>query len=165
MYCKINFKNVVIKISLILIVCFNITYCSLFDKKVSFKTKNYSFNSIVISIKKSFPWEKIAKRSQNNRIFYSDYFIYRSGKFERYNFTNNVRMFAIVKVLGDLRPYTVEVEVVVQMAKIKNNQGEWSKFVNIGTNHSIAKNISYQINRWLVLSTSDTNVVDDFRAF
>ena len=97
------------------------------------------------------------KVSRNGREFYSVPFITEKGQFVKAE-DSRVRMTAIIKVLGDRRPYTMEIQVV------KEARGQ-SGFEQVGYDEGLARVIRRRIQKALVQRREDRNIIDDFKAF
>ncbi|MEZ0392662.1 MAG: hypothetical protein ACAH59_10625 [Pseudobdellovibrionaceae bacterium] len=95
--------------------------------------------------------------SENQRTFYSQYFSRKPDpKFDPVK--SKERAYAKVVILGDRRPYEVDVEVLIE---VRDSRG----YVQSGTDLSEAKKVGKEIRAKLNLSREDRNVIDDFRAF
>lgn len=95
--------------------------------------------------------------SENQRTLLSQYFSRKPDpKFDPQK--SKERLYAKVAILGDRRPYDVEVEVIVE-------EREGNSYVAIGNEMSEAKKLGKDIRSKLNLGREDRNVIDDFRAF
>jgi hypothetical protein len=95
--------------------------------------------------------------SENQRTFYSRYFS-RNGdpKFDPERAKE--RLYAKVVVLGDRRPYDLEVEVMVEERAGKGYQ-------EVGTDALEAKKLGKDLRSRLNQGRNERNAIDDFRAF
>jgi hypothetical protein len=95
--------------------------------------------------------------SENQRTYHSQYFSRKpNAKFDPDK--SPERAYAKVIVLGDRRPYDVELEVVVE-----ERQG--NHYVETGNDMVEARKIGMDLKGKLNQSREDRNVIDDFRAF
>lgn len=98
------------------------------------------------------------KVSTNHREFYSNYFIAVDRSFRPAEQMPQ-RSYAVIYVLGDMRPYTIEVVV------IREKKGKGSQYVAIGKDKRIATVIRTRLQKELSKRREDRNMIDDFRAF
>lgn len=97
------------------------------------------------------------KISQNQRTFFSQYFSRKPDpKFDPSK--SRERLYAQVVVLGDRRPYDVQVLVIAEK-KIR------STYEQVGTDMSEARKIGKDLRTKLNQGREDRNIIDDFRAF
>ena len=97
------------------------------------------------------------KVSENQRTYLSQYFSRNPNpKFDPEK--SFERAYAKVVVLGERRPYDVELEVVVE-------QKESSRYVEVGNDMLEAKKLGKILKTKLNQGREDRNVIDDFRAF
>ena len=97
------------------------------------------------------------KTSENQREFTSQYF----GRKEDPKFDPNKvkeRLFAKFLILGERRPYDIEITVYVEE---KVGRG----YKVIGTDPSVAKSLTKELQLRLNQSREGRNIIDDFRAF
>ncbi|MGZ5279894.1 MAG: hypothetical protein ACXWC9_08130 [Pseudobdellovibrionaceae bacterium] len=95
--------------------------------------------------------------SENQRTFYSRYFSRRPDSgFDPEK--SRERLYAKVVVLGDRRPYDVEVEVFVEERSGKS-------YEQVGTDLSEAKKLGQDLRSRLHQGRNERNAIDDFRAF
>ncbi len=95
--------------------------------------------------------------SRNQRVYLTQYFSRKPDpKFDPEK--SRERLYAKVSVLGDRRPYDVEVEVIVE-------EREGSQYLPVATDMTEAKKLGKEIRIKLNQSRDDRNVIDDFRAF
>lgn len=95
--------------------------------------------------------------SENQRTFLSQYFSRKPDpKFDAQK--SKERLYAKVAILGDRRPYDVEVEVVVE-------EREQNSYYATGNDSTEAKKLGKDIRTRLNQGRDDRNVIDDFRAF
>jgi hypothetical protein len=95
--------------------------------------------------------------SENQRTFYSRYFSRRPDQ----NFDperSKERLYAKVVVLGDRRPYDVEVEVIVE-------EREGKAYQEIGPDEVESTKLGKDIRNRLNQGRNERNAIDDFRAF
>ena len=95
----------------------------------------------------------------NGRVFFSNYFLLqKSGKFQPAE-KSGLRHYAKIYVLGDRRPYTIEVQVLRQR---RSGPGE---YYSDGSDERIAKVVAKVIQDNLNKRPEDLNIIDDFRVF
>lgn len=135
-----------------LILCFALVGCA---TGASIDDANYSVGEIkqvVQSIVGDF-----RSQSQNQRTIYSKYFGDKKDKaFDEKK--SKIRLYAIVMILGDRRPYDIDVEVVREK---KTNEG----YEDAGTDEMKAQEIAGEIVKRLHEGIENRNVIDDFRVF
>ena len=101
---------------------------------------------------------KVRRQSSNGREFYSEYFIEKKGQYvEAINAP--VRMTAALFLLGDRRPYTIEIKVLVE------SRGSGASYSVVKHDEGIARVISRRIEKTLYQRREDRNIIDDFRVF
>lgn len=98
--------------------------------------------------------------SPNGRELNSQYFIAENSKFKPAESANE-RKFAQIIVLGDQRPYKIQVYVYVE----KRGEGSGSPFIKMGTDLSLAQVVARRFQNQLTKRRDDLNVIDDFRVF
>ncbi|MCE3010518.1 MAG: hypothetical protein LW875_07895 [Proteobacteria bacterium] len=95
--------------------------------------------------------------SRNQREFHSHYFSRKEDP--KFNpTTSRERVYAKFLVLGDRRPYNVEIEVIVQK---RSPNG----YETIGSDEKLALDLKRELKTRLHQSQDQMNVIDDFRAF
>jgi hypothetical protein len=101
---------------------------------------------------------KVIGKSPNGRELFSDYFVISGGEFEEAEGAG-VRHQAVISILGDRRPYSIEVKVI-RYRRDKNNVLQ-----QIGQDEGVARVIVRRIQQDLYKRRDNRNVVDDFRVF
>lgn len=120
------------------------------------KELDLPLNQIQKAVATSMPFG-IRRTSPNGRETFSQYFIFHHGRFkEAANL--NIRAYAHAFVLGDRRPYKVEVKVITE----RMSEGSYSES---GSDEKAAQHIIRKIRQELAKSRDDRNVIDDFKAF
>ena len=99
-----------------------------------------------------------AKVSPNGREFYSVPFIKEKGGFAKAT-DHQAHYVAVIKVLGDRRPYSISVEVSVQK---RQSSGQFRKS---GYDQGLARVISRRIQKSLHQRRDNRNIIDDFKVF
>ncbi len=99
----------------------------------------------------------IRKLEGGGRIIYTTYFD-RSRKILLFNEKPGVRYFSIVRVIGDRRPYDIDVEVVRETL-VRGT------YVETGSDEEIATAFSQDLAEKLKIEKTGKSVVDDFKAF
>lgn len=97
------------------------------------------------------------KENENHRVFLSEYFPRNPDP----NFKANKakeRLFGRFTVLGDRRPYDIQVEVV---AEVKTPDG----YEEQGVDESLSQELANQLKKELLKSREGRNVIDDFKPF
>ena len=104
--------------------------------------------------------------SRNAREFYSEYFIPKGPpKFwQKPQKNTKVRYYSVIKVLGDRRPYIVEVSVVVEKLQ-RSEPNSRLKYEKVETHSGLAQEVLKYFRENLSKSLKDRNVIDDFRVF
>jgi hypothetical protein len=99
--------------------------------------------------------------SENGREFYSKYFVLDGPKYkpasdavERYT--------ATVIVLGDSRPYDLEIFVTKEKRVLEQTGFDYAE---IGHNTMLARELEYKLRQELSKRREDRNIIDDFRVF
>lgn len=99
--------------------------------------------------------------SPNGREFYSKHFVLDGPKYkpagdalERYT--------ATVTVLGDSRPYDIEIFVTHEKRVLKETGFDYAE---VGHNLMLAREIEYKLKTELAKHREDRNIIDDFRVF
>lgn len=101
----------------------------------------------------------LRKTSENDRELFSHYFETRDRKFRPAQ-KSEERRFAHIFILGDRRPY--QIDVVVQ---IERREKDSPTYVEAGTDAKLAKVIRQRIVQHLSKRREDLNFIDDFRVF
>ena len=107
------------------------------------------------------------KVSSNAREYNSQFFI-PDGNNVRFwigpKSTDNIRYQALIKVLGDRRPYEVEV-IVTKQKLVKSWSSTRPRFEVVGYSESIAEIVAKYYSDNLTKALKDRNFIDDFRVF
>ena len=101
--------------------------------------------------------------SSNGREYLSDFFIVsKNGKIQPAGLAAD-RFYAHVFILGDRRPYTLQIAVVRER---KTGGDSYNvKYEKYATDERIAKVIAKRIQATLSKRRDDRNIIDDFRVF
>lgn len=97
------------------------------------------------------------KESENRRTFFSEYFPRNPDP----NFKptkSKERLYGRFTILGDRRPYEVQVEVVIEE---KTDEG----YEETGIDEDLSHELANQLKKELIKSSEGRNVIDDFRPF
>lgn len=97
------------------------------------------------------------KESANKRTFESEYFPRNPDN----NFKANKareRLFGRFVILGDMRPYDVQVEVVIE---VRTPDG----YEEVGVDEALSHELANSLKKELIKSSEGRNVIDDFRPF
>lgn len=100
-----------------------------------------------------------ASVSQNGRTFTSKYFITKGGEFEEAP-EAPVRNQAVILILGDRRPYDIEVTVIQE----KRDRAS-AQYVRVGNSEGLSRVVIRRIQKALHERREDRNIIDDFRVF
>lgn len=95
--------------------------------------------------------------SENGRELYSQYFD-RKGRVDEF-LNARERLYSRVTILGERRPYNIEVLVIIQ-----NKQAN-GKFLDVGHDLKRSEELAEKIRAALNESRDKRNVIDDFRPF
>jgi len=96
--------------------------------------------------------------SKSGRKFVSKYFKKEKGSFVESD-SGSKRYFAEITILGDRRPYSIEVQVYLEQKDVGTNYV--TKTLDKGMSRVIMRRIQYQLYK----RRDDRNVIDDFRVF
>ena len=118
---------------------------------------NISINQLIAITRKALP-VKVLKETQSGRNMVTAYFVFKKGK--PVEVVSVAKRYSVeVRILGDRRPYTVEV-VVPQ--EVRNPEGGYDV---IRSDKGLARVIARLIQEGLHKRREDRNIVDDFRVF
>ncbi|MGE0762903.1 MAG: hypothetical protein AB7N80_06465 [Bdellovibrionales bacterium] len=98
--------------------------------------------------------------SANGREFFSNYFVAAGRKFKAAEKLRE-RKYAQIQVLGDRRPYKIQVYVQNERTDAASQTG----YSNVGTDLGLAKVIKRRVQQQLNKRREDLNIIDDFRVF
>ncbi len=101
---------------------------------------------------------RMRTETPNGREFYSEYFIPKGGDFEEVD-GGPKRYVAHVEIIGDQKPYRVEVTVILER---RVSEGHYEKD---RSEEGIARVVTRHIQKGLHERREDRNVIDDFRVF
>jgi len=96
--------------------------------------------------------------SSNGREYTSQYFIMKQGEFAEAVGTSS-RNFAVISILGDRRPYKIEVVVTIES---RDASGQYRV---VKYDQGMARVISRRLEKALHKRREDRNIIDDFRVF
>lgn len=100
--------------------------------------------------------------SRNGREMYSKYFLPNGKTYSAVSNNAPDRYFATVTVLGDQRPYTVEIFVTHENRSERRGIVE---YVEVGHAEGLAHQLERQLRQELEKRREDRNIIDDFRVF
>lgn len=95
--------------------------------------------------------------SQNLREYTSQFFS-RKDESEFDPQSSNERAYAVFVILGDRRPYQVDITVFIERKK-------GSRYAKVGTDKKLAQELLVELRTRLHQSQEDRNLIDGFRAF
>lgn len=98
--------------------------------------------------------------SPNGREFYSNYFQAHDRKFKSAD-KQPERRYAQITILGDRRPYKVEVTVLVERTDTSSLTGYSAVATDLGLADVVKNRVLQQLNK----RREDLNIIDDFRVF
>lgn len=101
--------------------------------------------------------------TKGGRVFYSNYYLPTKDQGYQPASKSALRYTAKVYVLGDRRPYTIEVEVARERRDA--GSGDFTTYTRDGFDERLAKILSAQIKGNLSKRPEDLNIIDDFRVF
>lgn len=96
--------------------------------------------------------------SENGRELFSKFYD-RKGVMDDKSKTNRERLFTHITILGDRRPYDIQIEVVVE---IRDKEGAYQV---VEKDDARAEKIAKDIQKALVQSRDNRNVIDDFKPY
>lgn len=99
--------------------------------------------------------------SANGREFYSKHFVLDGAKYKPAGDAVD-RYTATVIVLGDQRPYDVEIFVTHEKRVLRDSGFDYEE---VGYNMLLARELEYKIKTELAKHREDRNIIDDFRVF
>lgn len=99
--------------------------------------------------------------SPNGREFYSKHFVLDGPKYKPAGDALE-RFTATVTVLGDSRPYDIEIFVIHEKRVLKKTGFDYAE---VGHSLTLAREIEYKIKTELAKHREDRNIIDDFRVF
>lgn len=95
--------------------------------------------------------------SENQREYFSQYFSrVPSEKFDPER--SSERLYARFIILGDRRPYNIEIVVFIEKKIGK-------KYNSVGTDKKIANDLKKELKEKLAQSQDEVNIIDEFRPF
>lgn len=125
---------------------------------VRIEDQRIPLNEILQVVQSNMP-AGVKKFSRNGREYISNYFVKaKDGTFAKYD-TGSVRYVALVTVLGDRRPYDIEIRVITE------RRARDGHFEQVGQDEGLARVISRRLEQALHKGREDRNVIDDFRPF
>ncbi len=146
--------------ALLVIICITLAGCT--HSGVLIKDLNHPLVQIKSRVIKNLPLG-LKDKSSNGREFTSKYFKIIKGK--AFNAKNlPVRKMVKIIILGDRRPYSLDVTVFVQKRRGRDTQGDMI-YKNYKKDKKLAKRIANRIRRQLNNRRDDMNVIDDFKIF
>ncbi len=96
--------------------------------------------------------------SPDGRELYSKFYDKKGNLIGRLEMATE-RYYTLVSILGDRRPYDLQVEVIIE------DRGEDGKFMFFDKDEAKARPIAEKIKKALNQSLGNRNVIDDFRSF
>jgi len=99
--------------------------------------------------------------SRNGREFQSKYFVVSKGVYKEAGEAAD-RYYAHFTILGERRPYNVEVYVTHEQRTLDGNELTYRV---IGHDSRLAKELAQSLRNRLTKRREDLNIIDDFRAF
>ena len=102
------------------------------------------------------------KVSVNGREFYSHYFIPNGKKYGKLA-KKKIRFMTKVTILGDRRPYTLE--VLTSAYKVRTSGENIVESRDLGPDKGLSRMVLRRIQSALSKSREEFNIIDDFRVF
>lgn len=99
--------------------------------------------------------------SQNGREFFSKYFVLDGPKYKLAGDAVD-RYTATITVLGDSRPYDIEIIVTHEKRVLRSSGFDYSE---VGHDLMLARELEYKLKQELAKRREDRNIIDDFRVF
>jgi hypothetical protein len=99
--------------------------------------------------------------SANGREFYSKHFVLDGPKYKLAGDAVD-RFTAMITVLGDSRPYDIEI-IVTHEKRVLRSSG--FDYVEVGHDMMLARELEYKLKQELAKRREDRNIIDDFRVF
>ena len=119
------------------------------------KNQNLPISEIKQAIVKSLPDGKRSVVS-GGREFYSNYFLPKSQKFTGQQ--GRVRYYAYIAILGDRRPYEIQINVFRQVLR-------GQEFKDDGQDEGLARVVMRRLQNALSKRRGERDFIDDFRVF
>ncbi len=121
---------------------------------------SYPLDAIEKSVVKSLV--KVRKVSQNRRDYTSE-FLMLNGKLWDPLSNETARAYVTVSILGERRPYSVDIEAIVE-ERPANQPGYSARYKVVGQSKKLVDQIAFRIEDEL-RRTQQRNFIDDFKAF
>jgi hypothetical protein len=99
--------------------------------------------------------------SQNGRELLSKMFIIDKDRYKPAA-DSSLRYYAQFKILGDRRPYDIEILVFTEKRVLRGNQFVYAM---VGHDRTLAKELEQKFRLELTKRREDRNIIDDFRVF
>jgi hypothetical protein len=99
--------------------------------------------------------------SPNGREFYSKYFVLDGAKYKLAGDATD-RYTATITVLGDSRPYDIEIFVTHEKRVLRQSAFD---YVEVGHDMMLARELEFKLKSELAKHREDRNIIDDFRVF
>lgn len=104
----------------------------------------------------------IRESSENRRIFQSKHIDLNGNRWDVLS-AEKWRAFAEIGIFGDRRPYTVEVDVIVEERETTDPRDQF--FEPVGQSRPLAERIAQKMMNYLEDRRKKRNLIDEFRAF
>jgi len=134
--------------------------CSLLYKPLRIDEAHYPLGQLRQASIQSLPIG-LRSSSSNGRELLSQYFVLKSGKYQE-AINLPVRWSAKIVLLGERRPYEVEIYVFKER-RMEGSQGV--EYQIEGQDFRLAKRVKDQLLQKLAQRREDLNIIDDFRVF
>ena len=96
------------------------------------------------------------KAVQGGREFYSNFFVPKSGQYSSQK--DSVRFYAYVVILGDRRPYDIQITVYRQELKGR-------EYHDVGVDKGLGRMVMRKLQSALSKRRGERDFIDDFRVF
>lgn len=140
--------------------------CSCSTSTVKWDEVNFSLAEIQKATARTLPGG-IREISTNEREYLSRYFLPNAKVVQpEYAINAPLRAYAKIVILGDRRPYQINVEVFTERrVGFRNNNREDPIFEHSGQDAALAANLAQKLKGLLIKGRDNRNLIDDFRPF
>lgn len=148
---------------LVICLCFSLAGCATLGNRNSVTVKDIDWPlSELRSIAATVLPTGTRAISPNGRELLSRHFILEGRTGYKPAADATERYFAQVLILGDRRPYDVEILVTLERRVLRGNQ---FTYIVEGYDYKLAKELEVKLRQELTKRREDLNIIDDFRVF
>ncbi len=148
-----------VTLSILAVLQFGAAGCASWGSGVRIENLERPLNELQRAASMSLPLGQ-RRVDKNGLEFFSRYFVTKGRKFMPAE-TAPVRYFAHVYILGDRRPYVIEV-FVKREKRVSPRGGDYAED---GTDQELATVVQRRIQQQLSKRREEVNIIDDFRVF